>query len=108
MVKKITIVLLLALTLHANYKRDCLSCHEKLQLDLHEIYMQYLLKFSVNEQIAQTMFYFLKAPTVNQAVIDKSIIKKFGLMPKPNLSDEELKADIKTLIRLNDLRGKLY
>lgn len=107
--KKIMLLLITSYLLFgANYQKNCLECHRNIPITLHAIYMDYLLRFSTNKQIAEAMFYFLKDPKIEQAILEETKVKRFGIMPKLSVSDQELRALIETLIERNDLRFKLH
>ncbi len=109
MVRTFLFALLLALQLEAEtFQSSCVSCHQKLPISFDKFYMQYLIRFSSEDRIKEAMFYYLRDPKKEQSVMDRTIIKRLGLMPKPSLNDEVLKVYIKEYVDLYDVRSKLY
>ena len=109
MVRTLLFTLLLTLQLQAEtFQSACASCHEKLPIGFDKFYMQYLIRFSSEGRIKEAMFYYLRDPKKEQSVMERTIIKRLGIMPKVALDDEILKEMIETYIKTYDVRKKLH
>ena len=107
---RIFISLLISLScIHAkSYDKECLTCHNKLPITFDKFYMQYLIKFSSNKRIKEAMFYYLKDPKKEQSVMNASVVKKLGLMPKLDLDDKTLEELIQRYINSYDIKKHLH
>ncbi len=109
MVKKLLLLSILFTALHANnFDQKCVACHAKLPISFDKFYMKYLIMFSSKKYIKEAMFSYLKDPMLNLTVLSKEEIQKMGLMPKLDISDEELKSLIDEYIKRYDVKKKLH
>jgi len=70
--------------------------------------MRYLIKFSSAKRIKEAMFYYLKDPKKEQSVMNASVVKQLGLMPKLDLDDKRLEELIQRYINSYDIKRYLH
>jgi hypothetical protein len=92
----------------ADFETKCLQCHAKLPITFDKFYMKYLKMFSSEKYIKEAMFHYLKDPMINLSVVSKEDIKRMGMMPKLDVTDEELKALIDVYVKRYDVKKKLH
>lgn len=100
-------IMLTMLNATPNFDKQCLACHQKMEIPFSSFYMQYLLNFSSNIRVKEAMFYFLKEPIAGQSMMDSAIIREYGLMPRLKISDETLKSLIDDYVKQYDVKRKL-
>jgi cytochrome c551/c552 len=86
-------------------QKNCTSCHHpneqnSIAPSLKDIHAFYNNKFSSQNKGHLKLFSFLSSPKDETAMM-KDAVKKYGLMPKISLSDEELKAVAELLYGFN-------
>ncbi|MCF6200780.1 MAG: hypothetical protein L3J42_01425 [Hydrogenimonas sp.] len=76
------------------YERNCVKCHENLPVSLDKFFFNYLLKYSSERQVKQALRNYLKHPRRKASLATEELLERYGIMPKSNLSDEELRKAI--------------
>lgn len=98
MVRAIFLILLILSSLDAKkktvYDRNCVECHRKIPVTIDKYFYRYLLEYSSEEDVKESMFNFIKNPTKEKSLMSESLIKRFGLKKKTILKDEEIKEAI--------------
>lgn len=91
---KILILCLFSVTLYSNeFEKNCKSCHFQ-QKQLEMFMARYTLKYSSEEKIKKAMFDFIKNPSSQNSVMPSGFLKRWGLKPKTDLSDKEIKKSL--------------
>src|SRR5574344_28248 len=98
MVRAIFLLIICFCFLDANktpvYERNCVECHRKIPVTIDKYFYRYLLEYSSEEDVKESMFNFIKNPTKDKSLMSESLIKRFGLKKKTILKDEEIKEAI--------------
>ena len=97
MVRKIVLIVLILMSLHAEkniYETNCLSCHKLLSFNLEKIFFRYLLKYSDEVSVKSALIDFLEEPHSDTSVMPKEYTRSFGLKQKSELSRAKLKEAI--------------
>ncbi|WP_300366196.1 c-type cytochrome [Hydrogenimonas sp.] len=89
------------------YERNCVACHRKLPVALDKFFFNYLLKYSSERRVKEALQRFLKHPTKKKALASEELINQYGLMPKTELSDTELRRAIDTYWETYKVFGKI-
>src|SRR5574344_1096211 len=76
------------------YERNCVTCHNRIPVTIDKYFYRYLLEYSSEEDVKESMFNFIKNPTKDKSLMSESLIKRFGLKKKTILKDEEIKEEI--------------
>jgi vacuolar-type H+-ATPase subunit C/Vma6 len=109
MVKLLTsLLLLIQLSYGVNFDKQCLECHQKLELGFDKFYMHYLIKYSSTKRIKQAMFTYLKEPIKKKSIMDVAVIDWLGIMPTLKITDKELKELIDIYLSRFDVRNSLH
>lgn len=91
MVKILLLITLLLNSLHGStFKENCLSCHEN-DFKFGMIIKKYTQKYSSEARIKEAMFEYLRAPSVEMAILPYEYINRFGIKQKSDLDDKTLK-----------------
>jgi len=72
------------------YEKKCIPCHKKLPVSIDKFFFNYLLKYSSEKQVKNTLYRFLKNPKKKKALASEELINQYGLMPKIIIDDIEL------------------
>ena len=114
MVKKYLLVVLFSIFTFASekneisiYETDCVKCHKRLPVTIDKYFYRYLLKYSSETMVKQTMFEYLKDPTKDKTIMAESFITRFGIKKKSKLSDEKLNEAIDIYWNKYKIFGKL-
>ena len=95
MAKLILIMILLFSFLQAAkiktvYEKNCIKCHRKLPVSIDKYFYRYLLKYSSETNVKESMFSYLKKPNKKMTNMPEAFIKRFGIKRKTKLSDKKL------------------
>jgi hypothetical protein len=92
MVKKVTFLILLSLTLQAKslYEHNCVSCHEGMTITLDKFFFRYLLKYSSEAEVKKALFTYIKNPKTETSILEPWLINRIGVKKRSTLSDKEL------------------
>ncbi len=108
MVKQISILLLIALSLNANsFKENCLECHQN-EFQLAMFMKKYTLKYSSEKRVKKALYSYLKNPTFNKSVLPYGFLKRFGIKNKSTLDDKELQNMIDLYYNQYNIKSKIY
>ena len=89
------------------YETNCVKCHKNLPVTIDKYFYRYLLKYSSEDMLKQTMFEYLKNPTKEKTIMSESFITRFGIKKKSKLNDEKLKKAIDIYWEKYKIFGKL-
>jgi len=107
---KIILFLLLSMGVVAQehkLKQDCLSCHKAQQIPSNLIYRRYLMKYSTDARMKESMFRYLKNPNKASSIMPPQFFLKFPMKKPLLLNDDTLKQDIQRYLDRFDVRNKL-
>jgi len=92
MVKNIIIFLFLLTFLAAEdiYERNCIPCHKNLPTSLQQMFKEYLLVYSGEQNVKAGIKHYLKYPNRSISVMSELFIDNFGIKKKTMLSPKEL------------------
>ena len=96
MVKLVLTLILLVSFLNAAktkktvYENNCIKCHRKLPVSIDKYFYRYLLKYSSEDRVKESMFRYLKKPSKDMTIMPEAFIKRFGIKKKTKLSDKNL------------------
>jgi len=93
MVKNILInILLLGAECNAQniFERNCIHCHETLPISLQEIFKQYLIVYSGENNVKAGIKHYLNYPSKDISVMSKLFTDTYSIKYKTNLNSKEL------------------
>jgi hypothetical protein len=83
-----------------NFENNCKSCHfAKKQMDM--FMFRYTLKYSSEDKIKNAIFEYLKNPKIENSVMPRGFLNRFGVKEKISLEDD-------VLLKSNDEYYELY
>ncbi|BAF71641.1 conserved hypothetical protein [Sulfurovum sp. NBC37-1] len=90
--KLLFIVVLFTAILSAQnvYERNCIPCHKDLPTSLQQMFKEYLLVYSGEQNVKAGIKHYLKYPNKSISVMSELFIDNFGIKKKTTLSPEEL------------------
>jgi hypothetical protein len=75
-----------------SFESGCVRCHENSDApNLENFYFRYLLNYGSNKRAIEMMEKYLKNPTKQSSLLPPMAQERFGLHPKLQMSDAELK-----------------
>ena len=108
MVKKILILIFLHVSLLASvYQDNCVECHEKMPVKIDKFFYRYLLKYSSEDNLKNSLFDYLKTPSKEKTILQEGLLNRFGVKEKTTLNDEDLKEAIDEYWEIYKVFGKL-
>jgi hypothetical protein len=72
------------------YERNCIPCHQNLPTSLQQMFKEYLLVYSGEQNVKAGIKHYLKYPNRSISVMSELFIDNFGIKKKSRLSPEEL------------------
>ena len=72
------------------YERNCIPCHRDLPTSLQQMFKEYLLVYSGEQNVKAGIKHYLKYPNRSISVMSELFIENFGIKKKTHLSPEEL------------------
>lgn len=72
------------------YDKNCIKCHRKLPVSIDKYFYRYLLKYSSESKVKESIFAYLKKPNKDMTIMPEAFIKRFGIKKKSKLSDKKL------------------
>ena len=93
MMKKILFLFLLLwqqITAADIYERNCIPCHKELPTSLQQMFKEYLLVYSGEQNVKAGIKHYLKYPNKSISVMSELFINNFGIKKKSRLSPKEL------------------
>ncbi len=106
----VTILLILSPLLSTDiniYEQNCVKCHENMPVSLDKFFFNYLLKYSSERRVKQALRNYLKHPRRKASLATEELVSRYGLMPKTDLSDEDLRKAIDTYWDKYKVFGKI-
>ncbi|MEN8717996.1 MAG: hypothetical protein ABF301_05030 [Sulfurovum sp.] len=92
-----TITLILSTQLSAStYEQTCVKCHNKMIVSIDKYFYRYLLKYSSEKNVKDSLYNYLKNPNKDTTIMPNAFIKRFGIKEQSKLKDDELKKAIDT------------
>ena len=88
-------------------QNNCLTCHIEQKIPSELIYRRYLLKYSTNKNIKETLFGYLKNPNKENSIMPKQFFLKFPEKASLDLNDIALKESIDAYLEYFDVKKKL-
>ena len=109
MVKFIFLVTVFSALLFAEnlVEKNCISCHKKEQIPSYMIYKRYLLKYSVNDRIADAIYKYLKNPKKENSIMPKPFFLKFPMKKPLDLNDAQLRLSVTEFVKKFDVKKRL-
>lgn len=101
------------LFLHVNiyggvYEKNCLACHQKLQVGIDKFFYRYLLTYSSEKKVKEALKEYLKHPKKEKSLLADGLILRFGVKKPTKLSEKELNSALDTYWQKYNLIGKLH
>jgi len=90
---KIALILFLFLSFtKANtvYQQNCMQCHNKLPVSIDKYFYRYLLKYSSEKSVKESMLNYLKEPSKDKTIMPEAFIKRFGIKKPTQLNEKQL------------------
>ena len=72
------------------YEWNCIHCHKDLPTSLQQMFKEYLLVYSGEQNVKAGIKHYLKYPNRSISVMSDLFIDNFGIKKKTTLSPEEL------------------
>jgi hypothetical protein len=72
------------------YERNCMPCHQGLPTSLQQMFKEYLLVYSGEQNVKAGIKHYLKYPNKSISVMSELFIDNFGIKKKSALTPEEL------------------
>jgi len=72
------------------YERNCMPCHHDLPTSLQQMFKEYLLVYSGEQNVKAGIKHYLKYPNKSISVMSELFIDNFGIKKKSTLTPEEL------------------
>lgn len=73
------------------FETNCVRCHKTLPVSIDKYFYRYLLKYSGEKALKESMFEYMKKPTKEKTIMPEAFINRFGVKKKTKLSDKKLK-----------------
>jgi len=95
MKKLLMVLLLLCSSLHVVsaediYERQCMPCHQNLPTSLQQMFKEYLLVYSGEQNVKAGIKHYLKYPNRSISVMSTLFLDTFGVKRRSTLSPKEL------------------
>jgi hypothetical protein len=72
------------------YERNCVPCHRSLPTSLQQMFKEYLLVYSGEQNVKAGIKHYLQYPARSISVMSELFIHNFGIKKKSTLSPEAL------------------
>jgi len=92
MVKKTILFLFLlsAGSAENSYERNCIPCHKSLPTSLQQMFKEYLLVYSGEQNVKAGIIHYLQYPNRSISVMSELFINNFGIKKRSRLTPREL------------------
>jgi len=93
MIRKLIFFLMLSVSMVSAediYVRNCIPCHKELPTSLQQMFKEYLLVYSGEQNVKAGIKHYLKYPNRSISVMSELFIDTFGIKKKTSLSPAEL------------------
>lgn len=108
MAKLILSFLLVFTFLNADvYEKNCVSCHKELPVSIDKYFYRYLLKYSSERSVKESMSSYLKNPNSKTTIMPQAFIKRFGVKKRTKLNEQDLNKALDTYWDKYKVFGKL-
>lgn len=109
MVKNMLLILILSTGLYAQdiFKRNCVSCHQKLPVSLQEMFKRYLLVYSGENNVKAGIKHYLRYPSKDISVMSTLFINIYAIKHKTMLNTEDLNNAVDNYWDKYKVQGKL-
>ena len=102
------IVILLSTLLQASvYEKNCIGCHKKIPVSIDKYFYRYLLKYSSETNVKNSIKTYLQNPSKEKTVMADAFINRFGIKQKTILSEKHLNEAINEYWQKYKIFGKL-
>lgn len=88
-------------------KQIVLNVIKKLPVSIDKYFYRYLLKYSGEKALKNSMFEYLKNPSKENTIMPEAFINRFGVKKKSKLNDDKLKEAIDIYWEKYKVFGKL-
>ena len=86
---------LLLATLNASvFEKDCISCHEELDVGLDKFFYRYVLTFSSQNAVKAALKDYLLNHMKEKSILPEGLLLKYGVKEPTTLSEKELEIAI--------------
>jgi hypothetical protein len=86
----LSLLLLQPLMAENIYERNCMPCHQDLPTSLQQMFKEYLLVYSGEQNVKAGIKHYLKYPNKSISVMSELFIDNFGIKKESTLTPEEL------------------
>jgi len=108
MVKKVALLIIInTLFLVADFKSDCVKCHQDKKVSLRKTFMNALLVYGGKDNFKTGLFFYCKNPNPESSVMDEDFIKKFLPLVPIKISEKKLHNLIDIYWEKYKIKGKL-
>jgi len=93
MIRRLVLLLFISINLWSAeniYERNCIPCHKNLPTSLQQMFKEYLLVYSGEQNVKAGIKHYLKYPNRSITVMSELFIDNFGIKKKSTLTEEEL------------------
>ena len=91
----------------SSYENTCVKCHTKLPVEIDKFFYRYLLKYSSEKRVKESLSEYLQNPSEEKSVMPESFIARFGIKEKSVLTQKELQEAIDIYWERYKVFGKL-
>jgi hypothetical protein len=104
----VTIVLALCLQAQAGaYERNCVTCHEGLDVGIDKFFYRYVLVFSSELSTKAALKDYLMYPMKEKSLLPEGLLEKYGVKAPSILSEPELEEAIDVYWKRYTFIGRL-
>ncbi len=109
MVKRVLIFSLFVSGLFAQniYEKNCIPCHKTLPTSLQQMFKEYLLVYSGEENVKAGLKHYLRYPSKSISVMSELFIDNYGIKKPTALTQKELDEAIDIYWEKYKVFGKL-
>lgn len=89
------------------YEKNCIPCHEDLDVGIDKFFYRYVLVFSSEVSVKAALEDYLRNPMAEKSLLPDGLIEKYGIKEPTSLNELELKEAIDTYWERYTFIGKL-
>lgn len=89
------------------YERNCVKCHNKLEVGIDKFFYRYLLNYSSEKEVKKALKNYLLRPKKENSLLAEGLIKRFGVKEPTQLSKKRLDEAIDGYWDKYNLFGKI-
>ena len=90
-----------------NLKNSCLNCHIQQQIPSELIYRRYLMRYSTDTKMRESMLKYLQNPKQELSIMPKQFFLKFPMKIGLDRNETILKVGVDEYLSYFDIKGKL-